>query len=525
MLSIKLLRFLPLLIISTISSPVFGQEVSQRKPLTPFTGGNEGTTSPLGATDANVPNLSVSRGNNLSEQFPYTLDAGDVVALNIFNVPEYSKEYQVLVDGSINLPLINRVSVAGLTLVQAEQIIVEEYVRRGLLRSPIISLDLVRPRPITVALVGEIRTPGSFSVPFDGGTGNNQNQATKFPRLISALKLADGINASADTRNIRVVRNFQGQDYTINVSLWDFLEKGDLTQNVVLRDGDRIFIPSVKEINSAEVLRVASANFSANLSIPITISIVGEVNRPGPYTLTGDDVRANQLNDNLTFQNNSVIRDQQSLAGIPTTTRAIKTAGGLTAKADLRNVQVRRTLPSGEEQVIAVNLWELLQTGRFRDDALLQNGDRIFIPALESIDDTEARQIAVASFSPNSINVSVVGEVREPGLKQLSPNVSLQQALLQAGGFNNRRAQEAVAKIIRLNPNGTVSEKVVRVNFGAPLNEENNPPLLNNDIVFVERSGLAVASDLVFSSLNPFNQVLDTINLTTTIMDRLNWLD
>ncbi|MBL1209438.1 polysaccharide biosynthesis/export family protein [Geminocystis sp. GBBB08] len=504
-------KILSILFLISFSPMAFAQELSQRQPLKPL---SPPQSSPNNFDNRN--NYVVSPQTNLREEFPYTLDAGDVIALDIFNVPEYSKEYQVLVDGTLNLPLINRISVAGLTLVEVESLIRDYYVNKGLLRDPIISVNLIAPRPVMVAIVGDIRTPGSYSVPFEG-TGNDRGR--KFPSLITALKLANGINGSADTRQVRVIRSYKGQEYTIPVNFWNFLQEGDLSQNIILRDGDRIIIPSAEEVDPVEVLRVASANFSANLSIPITVSIVGEVNRPGPYTLVGDDVRSNNLDDRLTFQTNSVIRDQQSLAGIPTATRAIKTAGGLTAKADIRNIEVRRTLLSGQEQILKVNLWEFLQTGRFRDDALLQNGDRIFIPAGEAIDDEEVRKVAIASFSPNRINVSVVGEVKTPGLQELSPNVSLQQAILQAGGFENRRANDYVAKLVRLNPNGTVTEKLIPVDFSAPLNGENNPPLLNNDIVFVERSALAVASDKIFSSVNPLNQILETVNLFKTTWD------
>ncbi len=504
-----------ILMSNVLGYSVSAQELAQRQPLKPFS--NQDSNS------VNVTNNPVSSpSDNLAQRFPYTLDAGDVVALNIFNVPEYSREYQVLVDGTLNLPLINRVSVAGLTLVEAESLISQEYVSQGLLRDPIVSLDLISPRPITIAMVGEIRTPGSYSIPFDTGGGNNNNTGRKFPTLITALQLANGINASADTRKVQIIRNFKRQEYLISVSLWDFLQNGDLQQNIVLRDGDRILIPSSETLDPTEVLRTAAANFSANLSIPITVSLVGEVNRPGPYTLAGDDVRATDLTDQLSFESNRVISNQQSLAGIPTATRAIKTAGGLTARADIRNIEVRRLLPSGQEQVIKVDLWQLLQTGKFTDDALLQDGDRIFIPTAESINDSEVRQVAVASFSPNSINVSVIGEVKEPGLKELPPNVSLQQALMQAGGFNNRRANESIAKLIRLNPNGTVTERIIKVDFSAPLNEENNPPLLNNDIVFIQRSGFAVASDITAQVFDPFAQVLAIIANAARIVDIFN---
>ena len=498
------------ILLTTVNLPVLAQQSRQGlQTFSPQTDSNGNSPEFVGVT-------------SVSQQFPYTLDAGDVIALDIFNVPEYSKDYTVLVDGTVNLPLINRISVAGLTLQEAEFIIRREYFNQGYLRDPIVNVNLTRARPITVAIVGQIRNPGSYLVPFEG---NETQGNSKFPNLINAIQLANGINASANSRQIQVIRKYKNQQYTIAVNLWDFLEQGDLSQNILLRDGDRIIVPSTDNVDPTEVLKIAAANFSANLSIPINVSIIGEVNRPGPYTLSGNDVRSNNVNDEIQFQNNNIIRDQESLAGIPTATRAIKTAGGLTAKADIRNVEVRRTLSSGEEQIIQVNLWELLKTGKFKEDALLQNGDRIFVPTADRITEDEIRQVAVASFSPNRINVSVVGEVKQPGLQELSPNVSLQQAILQAGGFDNRRAEEAIAKLIRLNPNGTVSERIIKVDFDAPLDEENNPTLLNNDIVFIERSGLAVASDAVFAVTDPFVRIFSILGTLSLSLDRLGVID
>ena len=443
------------------------------------------------------------------EEAPYTLGAGDRIALNIFNIPEYSREYQVLIDGSLSLPLIGKVVVKGLTLTQTAELITQIYTQRQLLTSPIISLDLVGPRPINVAVVGEIRNPGSYLVEFRGGGGSG----VEFPSVIDALELANGITAAADSRRIQIIRKNNDQEQVFTVNLWTFLQEGDLRQDIILRDGDTIVVPSADEINLREIRERANADFSANLSIPITVSIVGEVNRPGPYTLTGTGTRSQNLDDQLSFQGGVSVQEKDTLAGLPTATRAIQTAGGLTAKADVRNIQVRRVLPSGQEQVVTVNLWELLKTGDLNQDALLQEGDTIFVPAATEIEVQEARQLAIASFSPNRIKVNVVGEVRSPGSKDLQPNVTLQQAILAAGGFNNRRAKEADAELIRLNPNGTVTRREITVNFAAGLSEENNPTLLNNDIVFVKRSIFAIGSDFVFAFIDPFRQIFNFINL------------
>jgi polysaccharide export outer membrane protein len=80
--------------------------------------------------------------------------------------------------------------------------------------------------------------------------------------------------------------------------------------------------------------------------------------------------------------------------------------------------------------------------------------------------------------------------------------------VLAAGGFDQRRANKKVVKLIRLNPDGTVSERKIKLSFNAPVNEENNPALRNNDVVVVDRSGFAAFSDVtgsIFGTLGSFN--------------------
>ncbi|MGH7999819.1 MAG: polysaccharide biosynthesis/export family protein, partial [Brasilonema sp.] len=53
----------------------------------------------------------------------YTLGGGDRIRVSVFEVPEYSGEYQVPPGGGLNLPLIGNVSVLGLTTEQAAELI------------------------------------------------------------------------------------------------------------------------------------------------------------------------------------------------------------------------------------------------------------------------------------------------------------------------------------------------------------------------------------------------------------------
>jgi polysaccharide export outer membrane protein len=410
----------------------------------------------------------------------YTLGAGDRVRMDVMNVPEYSGERQVLVDGSLSLPLIGNVRVDGMTMEQASSVIAERY--RPLVRGPLVSLTLVQPRPLRVSIAGEVVRPGSYNLTLSGDR--------QFPSVVQAIQAAQGLTQAANLRQVQVQRPRRGAaPQLITVNLWDLLQNGDLRQDLTLRDGDSILIPASRQVNLAEANQLSAANFAATAQTAMNVAIVGEVQRPGTHRL---EVKG-------------------EAGGQPTLTQAIQTAGGITATADIRQVQVRRPTRSGSPQVININLWQLLQSGDVQQDLALQQGDTIVIPTATAMTPAEATQLASASFSPSQINVSVVGEVNNPGRIAVAPNTPLNQALLTAGGFN-RRAGRSV-ELVRLNPNGTVTRQRIEVDLAQNVSDQRNPLLRNNDVILIGRSGAARFSDGLESVLGPIFRILPLVGL------------
>ena len=66
------------------------------------------------------------------------------------------------------------------------------------------------------------------------------------------------------------------------------MQSGNLVQDISLRDGDTLFVPSITEVNPVESNQLASANFAGTNTQPLNIAVVGEVARPGPYILETD---------------------------------------------------------------------------------------------------------------------------------------------------------------------------------------------------------------------------------------------
>lgn len=440
-------------------------------------------------------NLVTPDPNTLVNQQAYVLGPGDEIQLTMFGQPDlFPTNYRVLVDGTVSLPLIGRVPVAGRSIGQAEREISLRYTR--LYRRPYVTMVLVTARTVTLAVTGEVRRPGTYPV-------ESPNQ---IPTVTQLIQLAGGASQSADLSNVIVRRpQLNGSVQNIPIDLLKLLREGDLSQNLELRDKDTVVINATTEIDRRNSLLVSNASFSADRSEPINIAIVGEVYRPGPHTIRpgSADVR----------DAGTLGADRAASTELPTVTQAIQTAGGIKPEANIREVRVIRRPHNGDPQIIGVDLWKLLKEGDLSQDIALQAGDTIEVPKAEGLTAAEMTELATVSFAPATIDVNVVGEVKSPGVVKIQPNTPLNTAVLAAGGFDDRRANKSKVKLIRLNPNGTVSQRDIKVDFSQPVNDETNPALRNNDVIVVGRSGITKFGDGLRNILSPITSGFGLFNL------------
>ena len=311
----------------------------------------------------------------------------------------------------------------------------------------------------------------------------------------------------------------------IGIDIFDVPEfSGANGRYVVLVDGSinlpwvgRVLVKGLTLEQAAGTLTQAYAPFvrdplvTVNLLTARTlrVSVVGQVKRPGSYIITPQG------------QTNQILVGDAAIAGNganqwPTVTQALQAAGGITQSANLRQVQLRRALPDGSEQVIDINLWELLRSGELSQDVALRDRDTLVIPKGENLSPDEALAIGSASFSPATIRVNVVGEVTTPGTVEVAPNTSLNQALLTAGGFDIRRARRRRVELVRLNADGTAIKRTVPIDLAAGLNEATNPSLRDGDTIIIGRSGITGVRDFVDDVFGPFDglfgRIIDIFN-------------
>ncbi|MGB3191997.1 MAG: SLBB domain-containing protein [Limnoraphis sp.] len=374
-----------------------------------------------------------------------------------------------------------------LTLRDDDKIIIPTLTRVDLTEASQLANNNLYPTeslPAKIAIVGEVFQPGSYTL--QTGSGGAVLTVTR------AIQEAGGITSTANLRQVKVRRPLNnGQEQIIDVDLFALLQGGDLRQDVILKTGDTIIIPTLTNIDLAEAPQLVNNNLYSAESKPMKVAIVGEVVRPGPYNLTADS----------------------TTGGFLTVTQAIQQAGGITSSANLRQIQVKRLNRNGTEEIIDVNLFALIQQGDLRQDVILKTGDTIMIPTADQLTPNEVNDLARSTLSPNTIKVNFVGEVLRPGILDVPPNTPLSQAILAAGGFNNR-AYEGAVELIRLSPDGTLEKREFSVDFAEGIGEANNPTLRNNDIIVVRPTGLNKLSDDLGNILNatsPFGIIFQLI--------------
>ena len=193
----------------------------------------------------------------------YIVGAQDVLIITSYDQPELTGKFTIESDGTFTYPYVGRISVGGMTLRGVEGALKKELITHGFFKDPQITVAIESYRSQKVYIVGEVRTPGSYSMSGD-------------MRLVEALALAGSTLPTASGEAVIVHASEQSAvlgaagspepddsdpDHVMRVDLRE-LENGNLTHNVVLRNGDTVF-----------VLRAEN------------VYVFGQVKNPGAYPL------------------------------------------------------------------------------------------------------------------------------------------------------------------------------------------------------------------------------------------------
>lgn len=294
----------------------------------------------------------------------YKIGPGDRLVLILTGDVELAHTLDVTREGSILIPQVGQLSVANLTLGQLESLLyarlgkVYSGVRRGGDATTRFSISVAKLRSNQVFVVGEAERPGSFRVSSAG-------------TALSALYAAGG---PTDRGSLRAIAIRRGGKTVATLDVYEYLLRGDASNDVRLENGDVVFIP----VHGPRV------------------RIAGEVTRAATYELKDGETLADLLNS----------------------------AGGFAAGAGRQRLQIERITPPSK------------RAGAGRDRVLLDVGSEELasgnVPALK----LEAGDVVIVFPVDKRVRntVQVKGHVWLAGSQGRSDGLTLSQALKRAGG-------------------------------------------------------------------------------------------
>lgn len=154
----------------------------------------------------------------------YILDFGDVLSIQLIGQNDSIESYPIGRDGSINIPDIGKLFIAGLPLVEVSKIIDAKIQQTYIGVESYTSLKNIRD--VSVLVAGNASNPGIYTL-----SGNSN--------MLHALNVAGGISEYGSYRNIKLIRD----EKTIEViDIYNILTKGITGSKTRLRSGDVIFV-------------------------------------------------------------------------------------------------------------------------------------------------------------------------------------------------------------------------------------------------------------------------------------------
>lgn len=300
----------------------------------------------------------------------YILGPGDTVDVSVYGYEEYTGPVSVLPDGTITLPLVGRVAASGLTTDQLAQSLTVELDK--ILTTPYVSVTLNDLRPVVINVSGEVYRPGPVQVQRGSQIATNAQDVSQLarsdaqgpPSVSEALMQAGGVRQTADIREVVVMRALpNGETVRTKVNLWDALWSETLPENMLLRDGDLVFVPTLAAGESLDTRLLARSSLSPST---VRVRVVGEVTDPGEVP----------------------VPPNSSLSS------AVAIAGGPTTDAKLSEVAFIRMNEGGEIEQEVIDLSNLV------DNYQVQDGDVIVVPktTTTSVLDFAARLLSPLNF-------------------------------------------------------------------------------------------------------------------------------
>lgn len=379
--------------------------------------------------------LSFEPNINIPTPANYILGPGDEVLVDIYGTSQSSNKYAISPEGSIIIGKIGPVTIAGLTIEQAQtkvkNIMGQHY------EGSSIKLTVGQTRTVSVNILGEVINPGTYTL-------------SAFSTVFNALYLAGGITQIGTLRNIKVSR---GGKIITKIDVYDYILNGELTGNIMLQDNDAIIVgaydalvnisgaikrPMFYEMKEGETLQ-SLLDYSGGFKSEANQNIISVERKTNDgltvHTVEGRNFASFAIQDgdrvfvkNIIYRYTNMIEvtgavfypGRYSISNECNTIRTlIEKAGGVVENAYTDLAVLFRMNENRTRKAMSIDLAGIISGDA--PDVILENEDSLVVTSNESI--TKVR------------HYHIYGPLVKQGTFPFVDNMTLKDAIIAAGGL------------------------------------------------------------------------------------------
>lgn len=374
---------------------------------------------------------------NIPAPADYVLGAGDQVIIDIWGASQLVIDEVISPKGYLTIAGVGPIKLSGMTVTQAtkraKDVLSKYYSGSS------ITLSLANTRSVKVEIVGEVVTPGSYTL-------------SAFSTLFNALYMAGGISDLGSLRDIKVYRNGK---VVSSIDVYDYIMNGNNKGNIRLQDNDLIIVSPYEAVVNIQgkvkrpmMYEMKAQESLANL-LKYTGGLTGDaydrnirvIRKSGReysvHTVMKDSFSSFNLADGDSIYVDSIIPRFSNMVeikgavfhpgmyevneNIRTVLDLIDAADGLYEDAFLARAVMHRRKANRRLEVLSIDLEGIID-GRV-PDIELRKEDVLYIPSVNDMRGQETMKIS--------------GEVNYPGVYEFAENTTLEDFVLQAGGLTN----------------------------------------------------------------------------------------
>lgn len=374
---------------------------------------------------------------NIPAPADYVLGAGDQVIIDIWGASQLVIDEVISPKGYLTIAGVGPIKLSGMTVTQAtkraKDVLSKYYSGSS------ITLSLANTRSVKVEIVGEVVTPGSYTL-------------SAFSTLFNALYMAGGISDLGSLRDIKVYRNGK---VVSSIDVYDYIMNGNNKGNIRLQDNDLIIVSPYEAVVNIQgkvkrpmMYEMKAQESLANL-LKYTGGLTGDaydrnirvIRKSGReysvHTVMKDSFSSFNLADGDSIYVDSIIPRFSNMVeikgavfhpgmyevneNISTVLDLIDAADGLYEDAFLARAVMHRRKANRRLEVLSIDLEGIID-GRV-PDIELRKEDVLYIPSVNDMRGQETMKIS--------------GEVNYPGVYEFAENTTLEDFVLQAGGLTN----------------------------------------------------------------------------------------